>query len=96
MVVVSVATCHECNGCYNKSEKESNGIPVYINERAKFIRIENDGTNWDWYIIIANEEKYKKTMDIDGPYPKYGPQGKYESLDDDSIATVNCTSVCPV
>ena len=65
---------------------------MYINERAKFVTIENrfsslhDGTHW--YIMIANEEKYK-SMDIDGP------QGKYESLDDDSIATVICASVCP-
>ena len=90
MVVVSVATCHECNGCYNKSEKESNGKPVYINDRAKKVTIENDDEDDYWYIKIANEYMYESMYDVDGL------QGKYESLFDNSIATVNCTSVCPI
>ena len=86
MVVVSGANCPSCDGCYNKSEKESNGKPVYINKRAKTVTIANSPEDDYWYIKIVNEDMYE-IMDIDGP------QGKYESLFDDSIATVNCTSV---
>ena len=87
MVVVSGATCRSCDGCYNKSEKESNGKPVYINKHAKTVTIENAVDDF-WEIKIANLEMYESMNDD-------GPQGEYESLDDDSIATVNCMSVCP-
>ena len=90
MVVVSGATCQRplatCDGCYNKSEKESNGKPVYINKHAKNLKIENDGKYW--YIMVQNQEIYE-SMDIDGP------QGYYESWYDYTIATVKCASVCP-
>ena len=56
MVVVSGATCRSCDGCYNKSEKESNGKPVYINKHAKNLKIENDGTYW--YVMVQNQEIY--------------------------------------
>ena len=95
MVVVSGATCPSCDGCYNKSEKESNGKPVYINKHAKTMTIANSPKDDYWYIkIVISTHPHVgmvvyESMDIDGP------QGKYESLFDDSIATVNCMSVCP-
>ena len=90
MVVVSGATCRSCDGCYNKSEKESNGKPLYINDRAKKVTIEYDDEDDYWYIKIGNEYMYESMYLVDEL------QGKYDSLFDDSIATVNCTSVCPV
>ena len=88
MVVVSEANCQSCNGCYFKSEKESNGKPVYINDRAGAVTIANSPEYDFWEIKIVNRIMYE-SMDVDGP------QGEYESMDDDSMVTVNCMSVCP-
>ena len=88
MVVVSGATCRSCDGCYNKSEIESNGKPVYINKRADMVGIANNPEDDYWYVVIGNQIMYE-SMDVDGP------QGEYESMDDDSMVTVNCMSVCP-
>ena len=92
----SGAKCRSCDGCYSKSKnEESNGRPVYISERADTITIVNsdhDGTD-NWYIRDENLIMYGSM--------EHGLQGKYASQlydpdqSDDSIATVNCASVCP-
>ena len=87
MVEVTGASCRSCNGCYSKSKNESNGKPVYISQRAKTVTIANSPENDYWHVKIVNQIMYE-SMDVDGL------QGKYESLDDDSIATVNCTNSC--
>ena len=91
------ANCRSCDGCYSKSKtEESNGRPVYISERTETVTIVNSDHECseelcdNWYFMNENLVMYE-SMDVDG-----GLQGKYAASYDDSIATVNCTSVCPV
>ena len=60
---------------------------MYINDRTNAVTIANSPEYDFWEIKIVNRIMYE-SMDVDGL------QGKYESLDDDSIATVNCTNLC--
>ena len=60
---------------------------MYISQHAKTVTIANSPENDYWHVKIVNQIMYE-SMEIDGL------QGKYESLDDDSIATVNCTNSC--
>ena len=94
----SGANCRSCDGCYSKSKnEESNGRPVYISERTDTVTIANsdhDGSD-NWYFMIEYDHIIPTNLVMYESMEVDGLQGKYASRFDDSIATVNCTRVCP-
>ena len=94
-VEVTGANRPSFNGCYTKDEN----ILAYNGPADQWIIFKRqDGVGY-WrigYKDISNDVSgrlfYTKTSSYGGPQP--GPQGEYESSDDESIATVNCKSEC--
>ena len=98
MVEVTGANCPSCNGCY---KREENYLPfndlAYLGS-ANLITFDHQVGHW--IIVHKSESDFEREIDFVGQifYESTssfdGPQGKYKSLDDDSIATVKCKSVC--